>query len=90
MCALLFCSQCEPGTKVNLRLGGSFFYEPTGVFDRYGNARNVLLIAGGVGISPIASIFNHLSCHRRRSSNFDCKLALLYSARTESDFIFKV
>jgi len=44
--------QCEVGSRVDVRVGGNFFYEET-------NNNDALLIAGGVGINPLLSILRH-------------------------------
>lgn len=61
----------------------------------------ILLVGGGVGINPLASMFRHIS-HNIQEQELKWKyqeqqdqphlprVALLYSARTEEDLLFKV
>ena len=56
--------------------GGEFHYKE-------GAGRSVVLIAGGIGITPLISMFRYV--HEAR---LDAKLALLYSARVPSEFAF--
>lgn len=75
-------------------MGGDFFYAPP----THNNAANLLLIAGGVGINPLMSMLqHHVSLlpqtrfgedHHGNSSHG--AVQLLYSAKNESELIFKV
>ena len=47
------------GNKVESKIGGHFFY-PNSITESF-NGHDVLLIAGGVGINPLASIFFHIN-----------------------------
>ncbi|KAJ5729814.1 Riboflavin synthase-like beta-barrel [Penicillium malachiteum] len=47
------------GKGVNIRVGGSFVWPPNGLNAK--NVKNVVLIAGGVGINPLISILSHLN-----------------------------
>ena len=49
---------------------------------------NLLLVAGGVGINPMASIFRHAAASQATSSALS-KVKLIYSARTADELIFK-
>ena len=49
---------------------------------------NLLLVAGGVGITPMASIFRHAAASQATSSALS-KVKLIYSARTADELIFK-
>ncbi len=65
------------GTKV-------FIEGPLGLFttDRAGNYGKILLIAGGIGITPLKSLFE-------KFANIGSEVSLLYSARSENDFALK-
>ena len=56
--------------------------------------KDILLIAGGVGINPLYSIINHLADLCTKGDNpdmfHDTRVVLLYSARTEDELIFMV
>ena len=62
-------------------LGGDFFYSP-----KNGNGDDLLLIAGGVGINPLYSIFQTFLDHQNPESSKS--VTLLYSAKTKDEFIF--
>ncbi|KAJ5732493.1 Riboflavin synthase-like beta-barrel [Penicillium malachiteum] len=47
------------GKGVNIRVGGSFVWPPNGLNAK--DVKNVVLIAGGVGINPLISILSHLN-----------------------------
>ena len=53
----------------------------------------MLLIAGGVGINPLASIFYHAASASEPDSSQDnqplSKVKMIYSARTSEELIFK-
>ncbi|XP_062514223.1 oxidoreductase NAD-binding domain-containing protein 1-like [Corticium candelabrum] len=81
---------CHIGSKVSVRCGGDFFYDGSGQ-DCSGD---LLLVAGGVGITPIASIARHavdlqekLKKQNKRSSSK--KVVLLYSAVETGEFLFE-
>lgn len=69
----------------NARVGDTFFLMgPGGEFHyKEGEGSSVVLIAGGIGITPLISMFRYV--HEAR---LDVKLALLYSARVPSEFAF--
>ena len=76
---------------MSVRCGGDFFYDGSGQ-DCSGD---LLLVAGGVGITPIASIARHavdlqekLKKQNKRSSSK--KVVLLYSAVETGEFLFEV
>ena len=52
-------TKAQEGNKVKARIGGDFFY-PNSITESF-NGHDVLLIAGGVGINPLASIFFHIN-----------------------------
>ena len=56
--------------------GGEFHYKE-------GEGRSVVLIAGGIGITPLISMFRYV-----REARLAVKLVLLYSARVPSEFAF--
>ncbi|KAJ5168187.1 uncharacterized protein N7482_003781 [Penicillium canariense] len=79
------------GKEVNIRVGGSFVWPPTGV--EVQNIRNVVFIAGGVGINPLISILSHLNNQSQRTQPLN--IHFLYSTRlpqghetTPSDTLF--
>ncbi|PYI12380.1 hypothetical protein BO78DRAFT_392237 [Aspergillus sclerotiicarbonarius CBS 121057] len=47
------------GTELSIRVGGSFVWPPSGV--DLSKIRNVVFIAGGVGINPLISMLSHLN-----------------------------
>ncbi|OJJ82094.1 FAD-dependent oxidoreductase [Aspergillus glaucus CBS 516.65] len=47
------------GTELGIRVGGGFVWPPSGI--DLNDVRNVVLIAGGVGINPLISILSHLN-----------------------------
>ena len=69
----------------NARVGDTFILiGPGGEFHyKDGEGSSVGLIAGGIGITPLISMFRYV--HEARQ---DVKLALLYSARVPSEFAF--
>lgn len=87
-------TQAKVGSNVAFKVGGEFHY-PNKIIEatyRYECEHDILLIAGGVGINPLASIFFHL--HQlevdKRSSNHDNghNVHLLYSSQTKEELIF--
>jgi len=70
--------KAKVGSVVKVKPGGDFgFYSPE-------HNKQYLMLAGGIGITPLFSIFQHFS------QNFpETKLALIHSAKTAEDFIFK-
>jgi ferredoxin-NADP reductase len=82
-------SQCRSGIKINLRVGGDFFYE---VPKNSGTIPDMIFIAGGVGINPLLSILQHVTpvltdCTTASSTR---NMTLLYSARTSEEILFQV
>ena len=63
-------------------MGGDFFFDPSDV-----TTANcpLLLLAGGVGINPLASIVFEM-CESKLNNN----IVLLYSAKTDEELLFKV
>ena len=65
------------GDEVEISLGGDFFYEPD-------EAESVVLIAGGIGLTPLMSIVR--SAHELAIRT---RLTLIYSASTPDELLFK-
>lgn len=57
---------------------GEFYYE------RLRDAKNIIALAGGSGITPFVSMAEAIA-----DGTIDCKLTILYGARTEKDFLFQ-
>ena len=75
-------TECKVGSHVAVRVGGNFFYKET-------NNKNVLLVAGGVGINPLLSILRHRRDLYKKHQNDTYNTALLYSAKTHQHLIFE-
>lgn len=89
--ALLCPLQCTLDSEVALRVGGQFFFDP----QPSDASRNLVLIAGGVGINPLLSILRHAAdLYRERASKGQGyemgTVRLLYSAKDTSELLFKV
>jgi len=73
---------------VSVRVGGDYYYDPSPAE----SVRDLLFIAGGIGINPILSMMEHhmfLQTQRSQSDNGPtCQL--LYSASTSDDLVFQV
>ncbi|KAJ5454443.1 uncharacterized protein N7458_005399 [Penicillium daleae] len=65
------------GKELNIRVGGSFVWPPTGVDIQ--KIKNVVFIAGGVGINPLISILSHLNNQTERTQPLN--IHFLYSSR---------
>ncbi len=65
------------GDGVEVSLGGDFFYEPD-------EAESVVLIAGGIGLTPLMSIVRSVDELATRS-----QLTLVYSASTPDEMLFR-
>lgn len=71
-------ADAREGEVVNIDGGnGEIFYEA-------GAARNVVLLAGGIGISPHMSIFRYIS-----EGDPDARATLIYSASSGDELIFR-
>ena len=93
-----FYIQCKDGDNVKIRVGGNVYYD---IFEQNcneissdGEAENkndILLIAGGVGINPLHSMFlnNKEALDSKQKLNLG-KTMLMYSAATKDELIFKV
>ncbi|CAH1238243.1 OXNAD1 [Branchiostoma lanceolatum] len=82
-------TQCQVGSKVRMRVGGDFNFDP----QDGDQSKDLLLIAGGVGINPLYSIVQHVvDLHRLQGSETAYKpgrTVLLYSARDEGELLFR-
>eukprot|EP00092_Neocalanus_flemingeri_P030607 GFUD01033232.1.p1 GENE.GFUD01033232.1~~GFUD01033232.1.p1 ORF type:complete len:308 (-),score=113.65 GFUD01033232.1:61-984(-) len=88
-------TQCKVGDVVTFRFGGDFYYPAKGVE----GDPSLLLIAGGVGINPLYSIWLQAE-HLARSSNSSpttpyttpsttpASVSMLYSAATPAELLF--
>uniref|UniRef100_A0A673SZV2 Oxidoreductase NAD-binding domain-containing protein 1 n=1 Tax=Suricata suricatta TaxID=37032 RepID=A0A673SZV2_SURSU len=88
--ALWIHNQCALDSEVAVRVGGEFFFDPQPA----DASRNLVLIAGGVGINPLLSILRHTAdLHRARASTGGgCEVGtvkLFYSAKNTSELLFK-
>ncbi|XP_007934815.1 oxidoreductase NAD-binding domain-containing protein 1 [Orycteropus afer afer] len=88
--ALWVHNQCTLDAEVALRVGGEFFFDPQPA----DASRNLVLIAGGVGINPLLSILRHAAdLHRERAnkgSGYEIgTIQLFYSAKNTSELLFK-
>lgn len=89
--ALLCPLQCTLDSEVAVRVGGEFFFDPQPA----DTSRNLVLIAGGVGINPLLSILRHAAdLHGEWArKGRGCEMGtvrLLYSAKDTSELLFKV
>lgn len=85
-------SQCTVGSRVAMRVGGEFFFDPSPCEPSV----DLLLVAGGVGINPLYSIMLHtadLLRLNRASGGRDYNIGsahLCYSAKNTEELLFKV
>ena len=75
-------TKAEIGSAVSMRVGGDFHY-PNAVSAAAAKDHRLLLIAGGVGINPLASIYF------RASAEPEVKAKLLFSASSTQELIFR-
>ena len=73
--------ECEVGSQVQLRAGGTFTL-PTP------RQRHNLFIAGGVGINPLYAMLAQLASEAASGAWSEGRAALLYSAGTRDELIF--
>ncbi|XP_055985608.1 oxidoreductase NAD-binding domain-containing protein 1 isoform X2 [Sorex fumeus] len=83
-------NQCTLDSEVALRVGGEFYFDPQPT----DASRNLVLIAGGVGINPLLSILRHAADlhreHANKGSGYETgRIRLLYSAKNTSELLFK-
>ncbi|XP_036756918.2 oxidoreductase NAD-binding domain-containing protein 1 isoform X2 [Manis pentadactyla] len=88
--ALWIHNQCTLDSEVAVRVGGDFFFDPQPA----DASRNLVLIAGGVGINPLLSILRHsVDLHREREnkgSGYEIGTTkLFYSAKNTSELLFQ-
>jgi len=84
-------SKCQIGDHVSVKVGGDFFCDPCNFIatsDHPLRDFDVLLIAGGVGINPILSIFAAFA-EAKETHRISAKVDLLFSAKTEQELLFK-
>ncbi|CAG7979114.1 unnamed protein product [Penicillium nalgiovense] len=65
------------GKELNIRVGGSFVWPPTGI--SINDVKNVVFVAGGVGINPLISMLSHLNNNEPHTAN--PTIHILYSSR---------
>ncbi|OQE15780.1 hypothetical protein PENFLA_c030G00095 [Penicillium flavigenum] len=70
------------GRELNIRVGGSFVWPPTGI--SINDVKNVVFVAGGVGINPLISMLSHLSNNEPHTAN-PKTIHILYSSRLPQD-----
>ncbi|XP_066972457.1 oxidoreductase NAD-binding domain-containing protein 1-like [Macrobrachium rosenbergii] len=85
--------QCKVNSKVEVRVGGNIYYDPVEGGGQEG-AHDLLLVAGGVGINPLSSIYRHADdLHKPfRKDKEGClpgRVSLLCSAKTKEELLFK-
>ncbi|KAG3279451.1 oxidoreductase NAD binding domain containing 1, transcript variant X3 [Ictidomys tridecemlineatus] len=88
--ALWIHNKCTLDSEVAVRVGGEFFFDPQPT----DAPRNLVLIAGGVGINPLLSILRYSAdLHRDRAnkgSGYEIgTIKLFYSAKNTSELLFK-
>ncbi|KAJ5231035.1 hypothetical protein N7489_011743 [Penicillium chrysogenum] len=66
------------GRELNIRVGGSFVWPPTGI--SINDVKNVVFVAGGVGINPLISMLSHLNNNEPHTPN-PKTIHILYSSR---------
>ncbi len=71
--------QTQPGDRIAIR-------GPFGRFSYtyYPERKNIVMIAGGIGITPLMSMLRHM-----QDSNFDAEVLLIFGNRTEHDIAFR-
>uniref|UniRef100_A0A8C9QQ50 Oxidoreductase NAD-binding domain-containing protein 1 n=1 Tax=Spermophilus dauricus TaxID=99837 RepID=A0A8C9QQ50_SPEDA len=88
--ALWIHNKCTLDSEVAVRVGGEFFFDPQPT----DAPRNLVLIAGGVGINPLLSILRYSAdLHRERAnkgSGYEIgTIKLFYSAKNTGELLFK-
>ncbi|TRY65711.1 hypothetical protein DNTS_005557 [Danionella cerebrum] len=81
-------TECSVGSEVALRVGGQFFFDP----QPSDPARDLLLVAGGVGINPLYSILLHtadLLGQTHTGGYTPGHTHLCYSAKNTTELLFK-
>lgn len=90
-------TQAKIGSKVAFRVGGEFHYPNKTIEAALKNnddsSHDILLVAGGVGINPLASIFFHISEiekeRQKKNQKSICRVNMLYSSKTKQELIFR-
>jgi len=78
-------TKCKVGDRVEVRVGGTCFYE-CHTKDNPAQCRPLLLIGGGVGVNPLLSIF----MYRRDMFQGDpVRTHMVLTARTKSELLFE-
>ena len=80
-----FCLQATVGSRVKVCVGGDFCFDPRPPAP----PRDLLLVAGGVGINPLLSILRH-SADLPPALCQPGRVLLAFSAPTLDDLIFRV
>ena len=95
------CSEAEPGDEVQVRVGGSFGVDvrPAGArdprFELPPGTRRLVLVAGGIGISPLYSILGSFARSQRShgaASHAEAdmrEVVLLFGARARAELAFE-
>ncbi|XP_003480062.3 oxidoreductase NAD-binding domain-containing protein 1 isoform X2 [Cavia porcellus] len=88
--ALWVHNECTLDSEVAVRVGGEFFFDPQPT----DTPRNLVLIAGGVGINPLLSILRYAAdvyreWANKRSGYEIGTIKLFYSAKNTSELVFK-
>jgi len=78
-------SKCAKGDEVRIRSGGDFCIDLSEAVE---SGPRYLLVAGGVGLNPLLAMLRHLDHQASTLQRPPC-VALVYSARTEGDLLFK-
>jgi len=78
-------TQCRVGDWITFRFGGDFYYPSSGIDGEH----SLLLVAGGVGINPLYSIWQAAAYLARSSSTTSpTSVSMLYSAASKKELIF--
>jgi len=86
--ALWVHEKCKAGSEVTLQVGGEFFFDA----NESNISENILLIAGGVGINPMLSIYQNIYDNHKKYEHLREQFGttnMLYSATTDSELAFK-
>lgn len=84
--ALWVHTKCNTGSKVQMRVGGNFFFDP----EPGAPSPDLLLVAGGVGINPLYSILQHVGdITSDPQHNYTAKTTLLFSAKNQDELLYK-
>ncbi|XP_059352271.1 oxidoreductase NAD-binding domain-containing protein 1-like [Daphnia carinata] len=81
-------TNCKVGDKVQIRVGGDFYYIPPSNVP----IPDMIFIAGGVGINPLLSILLQLKHHFQIPTNekyLPKNITLLYSAKQKEELLFQ-